>query len=185
VTENMKRIKPMKRSRKIDWTAVLGTENHKKAIERLLKKKGFAELGRELNIHEDAIRSLVRRLKAKNNLKRGGNNRINWEAKLKPYPGKDIREKALNLQRQYKTSELSQMLGVAVSTIHIFFHNTIPEVYKDQSPQKKRKYEHEDYLKKLRAFMATPEGELVRKYNEIILKDRSTPSFHYLRSKIQ
>jgi hypothetical protein len=171
------------RGKQINWTAILGSKNHKEALERLLKEKGFVELEHELGVHECAIHSLACRVGAKYSpKKRGGHNKIDWEAKLKDYPGESIEGKATKLRQHWTTAELSKMLDVSGNTIRLFFHDTIPETYQTKELPH---HQYVNYLKELKAFMATPGGELVRKYNEAVLKGHSTPSFHYLRSRNQ
>ena len=142
----------MKNLHRIIWTEKLGEGNHKEILSKELQTKTFREIAKDLDISATSVSRYCNKLKIKSPRRY---NKINWEKKLFPFPGYDIKEKLKNLHKKYGFWEIVDLLNISSCTVQRKFF--MEKIYKPR--RRVSSHSRYDYLSELNAWKATSEGK--------------------------
>ena len=93
---------------------------------------------------------------------------VDWNAALRRFPGQTNKEKIELLRQEHTWVGIGRMLGVQGQTVSKYYQRLLTKKPTIQPVPRVRNVKRIDYLKELTAFMATPEGAKVRKYNHAL-----------------
>jgi len=92
---------------------------------------------------------------------------IDWDAKLKKFPGDSHKEKLEILRETHSWIQIGKMLGVQGQAVSKHYSRGLEPVIR-QEVHRVRGGRRVNYLKELRAEMATPKGDKIREYNQAL-----------------
>ena len=136
----------------INWTEKLGPDiNHKKVLAKRLQTETFKKIAEELHVSAGSVQHYCKRLGIET---RRYNLWVNWEEKLKSYPGGTTREKLKNLHHECSFQKMGELLGIGS-------HSIRREMVKERVyiPQKNAHRVHYNYLQELNEWKSTKEGK--------------------------
>ena len=95
---------------------------------------------------------------------------VDWDAKLKQFPGQTNKEKIELLKHQHTWVGIGGLLDVQGQTVSHYYSRCLKPKPAIQPVPRVRYGRRVDYLKGLKAYMKTPAGDKIREYNRLLLK---------------
>jgi len=99
---------------------------------------------------------------------------IDWDTKLKKFPGDSHKEKIETLRETHSWIQIGKILGVQGQAVSKHYSRGLEPIIR-QEVHHVRNVRRVNYLKELKAEMATPQGDKIREYNNALQLRNESP----------